>query len=46
MAARFPVVVNGVPIRTLEALYQACRFSHLPSVQHDIIAQASPLVAK
>jgi type I restriction enzyme, S subunit len=46
MAAGFPVVVNGVQIRTSEALYQACRFPHLPQVQREIIAQPSPLVAK
>jgi ribA/ribD-fused uncharacterized protein len=33
-------------IRTSEALYQACRFPHLPEVQRLIIAQASPMTAK
>lgn len=46
MAAGFPLVVNGIAIRTSEALYQACRFPHHPEVQREIIAQASPLVAK
>jgi type I restriction enzyme, S subunit len=46
MAGGFPVVVNGVSIRTSEALYQVCRFPHLPDVQREVIAQASPLVAK
>lgn len=46
MAAGFPIVVNDVPIRTSEAIYQACRFPHLPSVQREIIAQASPMAAK
>lgn len=46
MAAGFPLVVNDIAIRTSEALYQACRFPHRPDVQHEIIAQASPLVAK
>lgn len=46
MAAGFPVVVNGIPIRTSEALYQACRFPHLPDVQRLVIGQISPMAAK
>lgn len=46
MVAGFAVRVNGVRIQTTEALYQACRFPHLPEVQREIIAQASPMVAK
>src|SRR4051812_26534725 len=46
MAGGFPVLVNGVRILTSEALYQACRFPHLPDVQREIIAQASPMAAK
>ena len=46
MAGGFPLEVNGVPIRTAEALYQACRFPHLPAVQEQIIAQRSPMTAK
>ena len=46
MAGGFPLVVNDVPILTSEALYQACRFPHLPKVQREIIAQASPMAAK
>jgi ribA/ribD-fused uncharacterized protein len=46
MAAGFPIVVNDVPIRTSEALYQACRFPNLPTVQREVIAQASPMAAK
>lgn len=46
MAAGFPLRVNGVYIRTSEALYQACRFPHLPDVQRLIIAEASPMTAK
>ena len=30
MAAGFPLKVNGVSVRTSEALYQACRFPHRP----------------
>jgi predicted NAD-dependent protein-ADP-ribosyltransferase YbiA (DUF1768 family) len=46
MAGGFPLAVNGVRILTSEALYQACRFPHLPEVQREIIAQASPMAAK
>lgn len=46
MAAGFPIRVNGVRIRTSEALYQACRFPHLPDVQRLIIDEASPMTAK
>jgi type I restriction enzyme S subunit len=46
MAAGFPLAVNDIPIRTAEALYQSCRFPHLPEIQHLIIRQASPMTAK
>ncbi len=46
MAAQFPLRVNGINIRTSEALYQACRFPHMPDVQRLIIAQKSPITAK
>jgi type I restriction enzyme, S subunit len=46
MAAGFPIRVNGVRILTSEALYQACRFPHLPHIQRLIIAQISPMTAK
>ena len=46
MAGGFPLFVNGIPIRTSEALYQACRFPHLPAVQRLIIEQRSPMTAK
>lgn len=46
MAAGFPVRVNGVHILTSEALYQACRFPHLPDVQRKIIEERSPMTAK
>lgn len=46
MASGFPLVVAGVGIRTSEALYQACRFPHLPEVQRLIIEQESPMTAK
>ena len=46
MAGGYPLYIQGVRIRTSEALYQACRFPHLPHVQRLIIEQASPMTAK
>ncbi|MEY2926239.1 MAG: hypothetical protein RL367_716 [Pseudomonadota bacterium] len=46
MAPGYPIVIGGQNIRTSEALYQACRFPHLPDVQKMIFAQASPMTAK
>ena len=46
MAPGFPLRVNGVRIRTSEALYQACRFPHMPDVQQKIIDEHSPMTAK
>lgn len=46
MAANFPLRVNGVDIRTSEALFQACRFPNFPDIQNEIIAERSPMSAK
>ena len=46
MAPGFPLQVNSVRIRTSEALYQACRFPHMPDVQRKIIDEHSPMTAK
>lgn len=46
MAGGYPVKVNGIYIRSSEALYQACRFPHLPDVQEKILQQTSPMTAK
>jgi type I restriction enzyme S subunit len=46
MAGGYPLSINGIRILTSEALYQACRFPHLPDVQKLIIGQASPMTAK
>ena len=46
MASGYPLKVNGVSIRTSEALYQACRFPHFSDVQKLIIEQNSPMAAK
>ena len=46
MASGFPLKINNVHILTSEAIYQACRFPHLPEVQEKIISQKSPMAAK
>ena len=46
MATGFPINVNGFEIRTVEALYQACRFPNNPDIQKQIIDQKSPMAAK
>lgn len=46
MAGGFPLEVNGTRILTSEALYQACRFPHLPDIQFLIIQAPSPITAK
>ena len=46
MAAGFPLQVNSIRFRTSEALYQACRFPHMPDVQRRIIDERSPMTAK
>lgn len=46
MAPGFPLRVNGIRIRTSEALYQVCRFPHMPVVQRLIISEHSPMTAK
>lgn len=46
MASGFPLFVDGVYIATSEALYQACRFPHLPAIQEKIILERSPMTAK
>lgn len=46
MASGFPLEVSGVRVWSSEALYQACRFPHLPDVQKLIISERSPMTAK
>jgi len=46
MAGGFPLRVNGILVPSAEALYQACRFTHLPDIQQLIIDQKSPMTAK
>lgn len=45
MCAGYPLKVNGVYIRTVEALYQACKHPHDPRIQKEIISQSSPMLA-
>lgn len=46
MAGGYPIEVNGIGIRTSEALYQACRFPQIPDLQRQIIGEHSPMAAK
>ena len=46
MASGFPMYFDGTSVLTSEALYQACRFPHLPNVQKAILEQRSPMTAK
>ncbi|RYH70090.1 MAG: NADAR family protein [Alcaligenaceae bacterium] len=46
MAPGYPIKINGTHILTSEALYQACRYPHLPDIQKAIIGEASPMAAK
>lgn len=46
MAGGFPLRVNGIRIFTSEALYQACRFPHLPDVQRIVLDEPSPMTSK
>ena len=46
MSSGFPLQVNNIPIRTSEALYQACKYPSMPMIQSEIIAQNSPMTAK
>ena len=46
MAAGYTIEVNGVFVRTVEALYQALRYPHLPQIQKMIIEEKSPMTAK
>jgi ribA/ribD-fused uncharacterized protein len=46
MASRFPLTIDGTTVPSSEALYQACRFPHLPKVQELILDQKSPMTAK
>lgn len=46
MAPGFPLIISAHNIRTSEALYQCCRYPHMPDVQREIVLQNSPMTAK
>lgn len=46
MASIYPITVNGIKIKTSEALYQACRFPHFPDIQKRVIEEKSPMTVK
>lgn len=50
MASGFPLTIRTeakiIPVLSTEALYQACRFPHLPEVQAKILEEKSPMTAK
>jgi len=46
MASGYPLCVNGVDIRSSEALYQSCRYPLNPEIQKKILSQKSPMTAK
>ena len=46
MSPGYPMWVNGARFRTVEALYQSCRFPTLPDVQREIEETASPYTMK
>ena len=46
MSGDYALFVNEIYIPTVEALYQACKFSLYPSIQQSIISQSNPMKAK
>ena len=46
MAMGFPIDIYGRRYWTSEALYQACRFPHMPRVQELVVSQRNPITAK
>jgi ribA/ribD-fused uncharacterized protein len=42
----YPLRLHGVTVLTSEALYQSCRFPHLPHLQTEIVSNRSPMGAK
>ena len=45
-ARAYPFEIEGVPIPSSEALYQAMRFTEHPDIQNEILTQATPAAAK
>ena len=46
MSNEFPLRVNGKPVGSTEALYQACRFPHRPDWQREILDAPHAMQAK
>jgi ribA/ribD-fused uncharacterized protein len=46
MSGDFPIMVNGVRVRSSEHLYQALKFTDHPDVQRAILDEPSPMKAK
>lgn len=46
MSGEFPILVNGVRVRSSEHLYQALKFTDHPDVQRAILDEPSPMKAK
>ncbi|MCX2524733.1 NADAR family protein [Larsenimonas rhizosphaerae] len=46
MASGYPLNINDICVLTTEALYQACRFPHMPKIQQEIIGQYNPMISK
>jgi len=46
MNIKYPLLVNGREFKSLEHLYQACRYPKVVQMQNDIMTKPSPLVAK
>lgn len=46
MAGGYLIYLNGIRILSSEALYQACRYPHIPDAQKEIVFQKSPMTAK
>lgn len=46
MSSGYPLRIGDISILTSEALYQACRFPHMPHIQEQILKQRSPMTAK
>lgn len=46
MSGDFPILVNGVRVRSSEHLYQALKFTDHPNVQRVILDEPSPMKAK
>lgn len=46
MSGDFPILVNGVRVRSSEHLYQALKFTNYPDVQRAILEEPSPMRAK